>query len=58
MSGGGWIVRARLDVSDRSLLYNGTAVADITLDTKVRVKLYLYIRLPTFETAIIFEYEK
>ncbi|CAG9793152.1 unnamed protein product [Diatraea saccharalis] len=34
MSGGGWIQRARLHGAQRSLLYNGTAVADIALDTQ------------------------
>ncbi|XP_049880284.1 low-density lipoprotein receptor-related protein 1 [Pectinophora gossypiella] len=34
LSGGGWIQRARLDGSSRDLLYNGTAVADIAIDSK------------------------
>ncbi|XP_048001348.1 prolow-density lipoprotein receptor-related protein 1 [Leguminivora glycinivorella] len=34
LSGGGWIQRSRLDGSQRELLYNGTAVADIALDSQ------------------------
>ncbi|XP_063629184.1 prolow-density lipoprotein receptor-related protein 1-like [Cydia splendana] len=34
LSGGGWIQRSRLDGSQRELLYNGTAVADIALDSE------------------------
>lgn len=37
MGGGGWIQRARLDGSQRDLLYNGTQVADIALDVQVCV---------------------
>ncbi|KAI8432507.1 hypothetical protein MSG28_013508 [Choristoneura fumiferana] len=34
LSGGGWIQRARLDGSQRDLLYNGTAVADVAIDSE------------------------
>ncbi|KAJ2938967.1 hypothetical protein O0L34_g17783 [Tuta absoluta] len=34
LAGGGWIQRARLDGSQRELLYNGTALADIAIDTQ------------------------
>ncbi|CAB3232339.1 unnamed protein product [Arctia plantaginis] len=34
MAGGGWIQRARLNGTERDLIYNGTAVADIALDMK------------------------
>ncbi|XP_059055810.1 prolow-density lipoprotein receptor-related protein 1-like [Achroia grisella] len=34
LAGGGWVQRARPDGSHRDLLYNGTAVADIALDTQ------------------------
>ncbi|XP_045484331.1 low-density lipoprotein receptor-related protein 1B [Pieris rapae] len=34
MSGGGWIQRTRPDASDPALLYNGTAVAHIAIDTE------------------------
>ncbi|CAK1590810.1 unnamed protein product [Parnassius mnemosyne] len=40
MSGGGWVQRARPDGSQRALLYNGSAVADIALDLQVTVQHY------------------
>lgn len=36
MAGGGWIQRARLDGSQRDLLYNGSAVADVALDARTQ----------------------
>lgn len=43
MSGGGWVQRARLDASEPALLYNGTALAGIALDTQVFLFIYILI---------------
>ncbi|CAH0696500.1 unnamed protein product [Spodoptera exigua] len=39
LAGGGWIERARLDGSQRGLLYNGSAVGDVAVDAAAR-RLY------------------
>lgn len=36
LAGGGWLQRARPDGSARALLRNGSAIADVALDTQVR----------------------
>ncbi|CAH0717532.1 unnamed protein product, partial [Brenthis ino] len=39
LAGGGWVQRARLDASEPTLLYNGTALADIAVDVQEK---YVY----------------
>lgn len=51
MAGGGWVQRARLNGTQRDLIYNGTVVADIALDMKVLIFVFAGTRFARISGA-------